>query len=134
MTDHGSGSSRTLNPGPVHDKTIWNREFDKVMPLLVSFILGDKAYAGAEGEGTVLFRPIKRNETAWWSDAEGCRTFNRILSRRRVRIEHVFAHLKAFRLIRDQFPLRWNRYAVVFRAIAFIHTVTVEMKEGVQTV
>ena len=85
MTDHGSGSSRTLNPGPVHDKTIWNREFGRVTPLPGRFILGDKAYAGAEGEGAILFRPIKRNETAWRSDAGGCRTFNRTLSRRRVR-------------------------------------------------
>jgi hypothetical protein len=116
-------------PGPVHDKTIWNSEYDRVASGLVCPTLGDRAYAGGTGKGLFLFRPLKRNETAWRRDAETCRTFNRLLSARRVRIEHMFSCLKAFRLIRDQFPLRRDRYAMIFRAVTLIYNVIMETKD-----
>jgi hypothetical protein len=106
-------------PGSVPDKTIWNQEFANAP--LSSTVLADKAYAGAVGEGTVLFRPVRRNEQAWKNGPTGAMVANVLLSKRRVRIEHVFAQLKTWRIIHHDFPLRPRMYATTFRAIAYIH-------------
>ena len=121
------------HPGAVHDKTIWNGEFEGIEPLLDRPILADKAYAGARGENSVIFRPVKRNEAAWRDAPEESRRFNHELSKRRVTIEHVFADLKAFRIIRDMFPLHPDRFGVVFKAVAFIHNVTLADKRFVMS-
>jgi hypothetical protein len=71
-------------------------------------------------EWTVLFRPVRRNEQAWKSDPSGVKLSNAILSKRRVRIEHVFAQLKTWRIIHHYFPMRPQMYDKTFRAIAFI--------------
>src|SRR5690606_25746078 len=49
-------------PGSVHDKVIWDETYQRSSKYVV---LADKAYAGAAGEWTCLFRPIKRNEGRW---------------------------------------------------------------------
>lgn len=109
--------------GKVHDKTIWNKEIGAVAPLLDRPTLADKAYAGAKSENVILFRPFKRNEKPYKTDRDGCKSYNRELSKIRVTVEHVFAQIKAYRIMRDIFPLRKDRYATVFRAIALIHNV-----------
>lgn len=106
-------------PGSVHDKTIWNGEFGSVPHGAA--VLADKAYSGGLGEGTVLFRPVRRNEVAWKSDPKEAKAANALLSKRRVRIEHVFAQLKTWRIIHHYYPMRPSTYATTFKAIAFIH-------------
>ena len=107
--------------GSVHDKQIWNREFAGLEHLLEKPILGDKAYAGGAGEGRILFRPIKRNEIVYKADPIGVKAFNKELSRWRVTVEHVFAQLKSFRILRDIFPLQPKRYEQCFRMIALVY-------------
>jgi hypothetical protein len=107
-------------PGSVHDKAIWDRELPRVRPLLTCPTLGDKAYAGGSGEWETLFRPVRRNETAWKRDNEASRSFNRRLSSVRVRVEHAFARIKSFRVLAGQFQLGVDRYACVFAAVAFV--------------
>jgi len=107
--------------GSIHDKQIWNREFAGLEHLLGKPILGDKAYAGGAGEGSILFRPIKRNETAYKTEPIGAKAFNRELSRWRVTVEHVFAQLKNFRILRGIFPLQPKRYEQCFRMIALVY-------------
>jgi len=70
--------------GAVHDKTIWNKEFDGIEAMLDRPVQADKAYAGGKGENVVIFRPTKRNEVAYRANIEECRRFNRELSKRRV--------------------------------------------------
>jgi hypothetical protein len=108
--------------GGVHDKTIWNENVGCVPPG--STVLADKAYAGAVGEGTTLFRPAKRNENAWRNDPAGAKEANRALSKKRVRIEHLFARLKTWRIIGQRFPNRLNTLDDVFKAIAYIHNLS----------
>ncbi len=114
--------------GAVHDKVIWNRESGRVRASLDRPTLGDKAYAGGEGEGTILFRPIKRNETAYKADVDGCKTANRQLSKVRVKVEHVFARLKTFRVLQGLFVFRPERYAMVFHAVAVIYNEILQEK------
>ena len=108
-------------PGAVHDKTVWNREIRRVHVRLTRPVLADKAYAGAVGEGDILFRPAKRNETAHREHRDSAKAANRMLSRIRVKIENVFAQMKAFRILQGLFSLKPERYAMVFRAVAVIH-------------
>ena len=117
--------------GSVHDKTIWNKEAGRLKPLFDQLVLADKAYAGAKGEHENLFRPIKRNETAYKEDKEKAREFNRGLSKVRVKVEHVFARLKAWRALAGIFPYRWQRLGEVVRALAVVHNMNREMT-GVQ--
>jgi hypothetical protein len=94
--------------------------------------LGDRASAGGTGDDRILVRPVKRNVTVWRRDAEHHRTVNLLLSARRVRVEPVFAHLTAVRQIRDLFPRRRDRYAMIFGAVALIDTVSFESKDQEQ--
>ena len=106
-------------PGSVHDKTIYNKERVNLGEALGTLILADKAYAGAHDEGAGLLRPIKRGERA--AKLPAAQAFNAELSRRRVRIEHVFARLKTFRVLQGLFPYRGEQLGTVLRAIALVH-------------
>ena len=78
-----------------------------------------QAYVGAFNEGEGLLRPIKRGERA--AVLPAAQAFNAELSRRRVRIEHVFARLKAFRVLQGIFPYRGEQLGAVLRTIALVH-------------
>ncbi len=108
-------------PGSVHDKTLWNRERGNLRHLLGQLTLADKAYAGAAGEGEHLVRPLKRGERAYRENPEAAKAFNREHARTRVRIEHVFARLKTWRVLSGLFPYRWTRLGEVVRALAVVH-------------
>jgi hypothetical protein len=118
--------------GKIHDKTMWNKEFASLSKLLDRPVLGDKAYAGAKGEpeakGKIVLRPIKRNEVNYKFDKESCKAFNRQLSQIRVGVEHVFAQLKAFKILRNLFPLQPKRYATCFKAVALVYNLNLQEK------
>lgn len=84
-------------------------------------ILADRAYAGATGDGSFLKRPIRRNETLFKLDPEKAREHNRQLSLKRMKIEHLFARLKTWRIIHHYFPQNPETYSTIFKAITFIH-------------
>lgn len=108
-------------PASVHDKTICDRTLERVKPLLRRPVLADKAYAGTHLEGHGLIRPVKHNEWGYRAEPEQAKAFNRELSRRRVRIEHVMASLKRFRILGGRFSLALECYPAVMRAAALIH-------------
>jgi len=110
-------------PGAAHDKTIWNKEARRVLPRLRGKVLADKAYAGAIGEGEMLVRPVKRNETAWREDKDTAKAGNRALSKALVRIEHCFARLKVWKILSGLFPYRWTKLGDVVLALAVVHNV-----------
>jgi hypothetical protein len=118
--------------GSVHDKTVWNRNIERLKPLFEKLVLADKAYAGAAGENEHLLRPVKRGELAYKADPEKAKQFNRELSRKRVRVEHVFARLKTWRVLSGIFPFRWQRLGEVVRALAVVHNLNREMTGAVR--
>lgn len=113
-------------PGSVHDKRIWDAEAQR-LALGDVVVLGDKAYAGGHGEGVTLFRPTKRNESAYYSDKRAAKERNRQISRVRVRIEHVFARLKCWRVIAGIFPYHWSKLGVVVKSLAVLHNLAREL-------
>nr|WP_315595318.1 transposase family protein [uncultured Cupriavidus sp.] len=107
-------------PGSVHDKRIWDAEALR-LPLNDAVVLGHKAYAGGHGEGVTLFRPTKRNESDYRDDKYAAKQRNRQISRIRLRIEHVFARLKCWRVIAGLFPYHWSKLGVIVKALAVLH-------------
>lgn len=116
--------------GAVHDKAIWDGEFERVRRRFDRPVLGDKAYAGGSGEGKVLFRPVKRNECAYKADVDGCTAANRQLSKVRVKVEHVFAGLKTFRIIQGLFTLHPDRFGDVVRAASVLHNANLDERNA----
>jgi len=115
--------------GSVHDKTIWNKELRCVKSLIKRPVLADKAYIGAIEENVLLLRPIKRNEQQYKENKEASLAFNRELSRRRVKVEHVFAQLKAFKILANVFPLQPHHLATCYRAVAVIYNLNLAAKQ-----
>ena len=116
--------------GSVHDKTIWNQEFALTKRLFVAPVLADKAYIGAKGENTCLLRPVKHNERQYKERNEESKAFNRELSKIRVKIEHVFAQLKAFKLFANTFALDKKRLSTCYRAVAVAYNMNLDAKNA----
>ena len=114
--------------GSVHDKRIWNEAYGATHATLKQVVLADKAYVGAKGEGQLLLRPHRRSDAAYKADKDSAKTFNRALSKIRVKVEHVFAQMKHFRVLSNLFPFHPNRYGEVFRAVAVIHNFKLRFK------
>lgn len=108
-------------PAKVHDKVIWDRSLSQVQPRLNRPVLADKGYVGAKLEGKGLIRPLRRNEWAYRSPPEEAKAFNREVCRHRVRIEHIMASLKRYRILGGRFSLALEWYPVVMKAVVLIH-------------
>ena len=63
-------------------------------------------------------------------DKEAAKGYNRGLSKIRVRVEHVFAKMKTWKVLSGMFPFKWQRLGVVMRGIAVLHNWNLELKEG----
>ena len=67
-------------------------------------------------------------EVSYKLDKESCKAFNRQLSQIRVRVEHVFAQLKSFKILRNLFPLQAKRYATCFKSVALVCNMNLQEK------
>ena len=112
----------------MHDKRIWNDAYGATKSTLKQIVLADKAYVGARGEGQILLRPHRRSDAAYKADKDSAKAFNRALSKIRVKVEHVFAQMKNFRVLSNLFPFHPDRYGEVFRAVAVIHNFKLQFK------
>lgn len=119
-------------PASAHDKTIWNRHVHELKLIPHCRILADKAYAGAKMENIRLFRPVRRHERACRENKAKAKADNRALSRLRVRVEHVLASLKRFRILRDRFPLALDWYTPCMHLVALLHNLEIRFKEAAE--
>lgn len=81
-------------------------------------ILADKGYQGLQRLRIPCVVPTKghaRKKPPLWKAIE------RVLRRRRVRVEHVFARLKRFRILASRYRNRRQRLALRFNLIAGIY-------------
>jgi hypothetical protein len=78
----------------------------------------DSAYQGYEKEHPATEIPYKRPPGGRLAEDE--REYNRALASFRVRIEHVFARLKSFRILRDVFRYPRATYHATIRIVAGI--------------
>ena len=104
-----------------HDKKIFLMEYENLMKKLDKNlnILGDKAYAGLHEYQVNI--PTKINEKEYKRNKLLAKTNNKTLSSKRIKIEHVFAYMKTFRILQ-----RLNHYSIAkinifFQSIANIY-------------
>ncbi len=102
-------------PGRTHDLTLRRR--GPPMPAGCR-VYADSAYQGYTREHPATEIPYKRPPGGRLAKDE--REYNRALPSFRVRIEHVFARLKSFRILRDVFRYPRATYHATIRIVAGI--------------
>ena len=118
ITDHKGRILRVSKPyeGRVHD-------FNPRAPLPAVPILADSGYQGLQNEHSArVILPKKKPKNGSLGDIE--KAENKKLSRRRIVTEHVFAHLKKWRLLADRYRGRLTDYAQIFQTIAGIYNLS----------
>lgn len=102
-------------PGRVHDLALRRRG----PPLPKgSHLYADSGYQGIQSDHPDVDIPYKKTKKHKLTKDE--RAYNHALSRFRVRVEHVFAKIKSFRLFAERFRYSKATYAAKFSAIAGI--------------
>lgn len=114
--------------GSVHDKKLFLKEYelikDKIDKTLQ--ILGDKAYIGLEEyKVTVPKRRKLNNSTSrvkieYKKDKVVAKEKNKNLSSKRIKIEHVFAYMKNYRILTKSNHYSIAKIDIFFKAIANI--------------
>lgn len=122
MVHYSTGQilSTAYAAGAVHDFKLLKRTL-RTLPRPVR-ILADKGYQGLQHLGVPCVLPTKgssarnaRKKPALW------RAIERVLRRRRVRVEPVFARLKRFRILASRYRNRRRRLGLRFNLIAGIY-------------
>jgi hypothetical protein len=81
-----------------------------------SEVLGDSGYQGLQHEHIKTKIPIKKQKGKPRTKED--KKYNKELSSQRVLVENIICKLKDFKVLKDQFRSRRNRYAVVMQIIA----------------
>ena len=103
-------------PGRVHDFNI--RKQEGSLPAVP--ILADLGYQGLQNcHSAAVFIPKKKPKNGSLSDAE--KAENKKLSRRRIVVEHVFAHLKKWQILAACYRGPLAHYGQIFQTIAGLH-------------
>ena len=111
-------------PSSIHDKKLFICEYKDLTNKIDKSlkILGDKGYAGL-GEYQLTI-PIKRNEREYKKDKTLAKTNNQLISRKRIKIEHVFAYMKNFRILQRLNYYKMNKIELFFQSIANIYNLS----------
>ena len=114
-------SGRILNTqcahGSVHDFTLF-KQTRRTWRSRPDFI-ADKGYEGIQRLGFRAITPIKKPKHRSLQPQQ--RALNRDIHRRRISIEHVFAALKAFKILGTRYRNRRSRLLLRFNLIAGIY-------------
>ena len=81
-------------------------------------ILGDKAYVGLGKENVKT--SMKRNEIRYKNDKTKGKEKNKALNKKRVKIEHIFANIKNYRILRYGNYYGFDKINTIFKAICQI--------------
>lgn len=96
-------------PGRVHDKRVAEEEWAGRKYPRGKLLLGDGGFAGYQPKGTALCRPVRQSRGQKLCALH--RRFNLLLSRARVRVEHVLSGVKRSRIVSDEFRNRKEGFA-----------------------
>lgn len=106
-----------IAPGSVHDFELYKRSKLEVREDIQ--IIGDKGYQGIQKIHANSLIPFKKREQSPLSEIQ--KAFNSILSSIRVRIEHVNAYIKRFKIISSRFRNSRSRYKKKIKLICGIY-------------
>jgi len=105
------GSGRQQDFGLFKDS---NLEFSEQVD-----ILADKGYQGILKLHSKSFTPVKKRSGKTLTPNQ--KAYNRELSKARIKIEHVFAKLKVFRILSERYRNRRKRFGLRFNLIASLY-------------
>ena len=98
-------------PGNMHDKKLYDDT--KAFTTIKVKRKADLGYIG-----TSCQTPIKKKKKIPLTEEQ--KIFNKQFSKTRITVEHVFAHLKKFRILADKFRNPISNYNLIFKNIAGI--------------
>lgn len=104
-------------PGNIHDKKLF--DFTKIDIANNIKILGDLGYIGTDCD-----IPIKKKRNTKLTEKE--KQLNYKFSQKRIIVEHVFAHLKKFNILKDRFRNNLKDYNRIFSIVAGIYNLKFE--------
>ena len=72
----------------------------------------------------ITMQVIKRNEREYKKDKNLSKTNNQLISGKRIKIEHVFAYMKNFRILQRLNYYKMNKIELFFKSIANIYNLS----------
>jgi len=88
-------------------------------------ILADSGYQGIAKIHKNSRTPFKRKKNCPLSEEE--KKKNRELSKQRILVEHIFRKIKIFRILREKYRNRRERFALRFNLISACYNLTVRL-------
>ena len=112
----------------IHDKKLFIKEYKSLMSKINKGldILGDKGYSGLNEYKVNI--PTKRNEVKYKENKNLSKSENKILSSKRIKVEHVFAYIKSYRIMQRLNYYTKDKIEILFNAIANIYNLSLFMK------
>ena len=113
----------------IHDKKLFIKEYKSLMSKINKDldILGDKGYSGLNEYKVNI--PTKRNEVKYKENKNLSKSENKILSSKRIKVEHVFAYIKSYRIMqrlnyytKDKIDILFNSIANIYNLSQFINS------------
>ena len=110
----------------IHDKHIFETQYQNIFHSLNKQmrILGDKAYVGLRTYNVQT--PLRRNELEYKQNKTIAKKSNSELSNKRVQVEHVFAHLKKYRILTNVYYYTKNKLDIFIRAICNLYNLSIK--------
>ena len=106
-----------IAPGSIHDFELYKRSNLEIRDDIQ--IIGDKGYQGIQKLHANSLIPFKKREQTPLSEIQ--KAFNSSISRIRVRIEHVNAYIKRFKIISARFRNSRSQYKKKIKLICGIY-------------
>jgi len=103
-------------PGAVHDFALFqqNTNLNKSIKFFA-----DSGYQGIQNDYIYAEIPFKKSKN--YKLTKDDKEYNTALAKIRVVVEHVFAFLKSFRILRDRFRNKLFKYTLYFRVLCGIY-------------
>ena len=105
----------------IHDKKLFISEYKSLISKIDKSIdiLGDKGYSGLKEYKVNI--PVKRNEVNYKENKEIIKIENKVLSSKRIKVEHVFAYIKSYRIMQRLNYYSKDKIEILFNAMANIY-------------
>lgn len=108
----------------IHDKKLFINEYKDLMSKIDKNIeiLGDKGYSGLREYKVNI--PIKRNELVYKENKDLIKSNNKELSSKRIKVEHVFAYIKSYRIMQRLNYYTKDKIEILFNAMANLYNLS----------
>ena len=108
----------------IHDKKLFIKEYKSLMSKINKDldILGDKGYSGLNEYKVNI--PTKRNEVKYKENKNLSKSENKILSSKRIKVEHVFAYIKSYRIMQRLNYYTKDKIDILFNSMANIYNLS----------